>query len=195
MPARLRLVQLLGSAGGPRTAQDLAAELGVHPTAIRQHMSILIEAGLVGAEPFAPTGRGRPRVGYRLIGETNPMRWLATALATGMAKGWSARETGRQLGAARHRADVDPVTALMEEAQHVGFHPRSVRRAGTVEILLEQCPFADVLPMAADVVCDLHRGLAEGLVTQHPEVESVGLQPATAEGEECLMRVRLRTAG
>ena len=53
-PARRALLDLLLAADGPRTAQELAGALGVHHTAVRQHMLVLRDAGLDAIEAYHP---------------------------------------------------------------------------------------------------------------------------------------------
>jgi len=58
-PSRRRILQLL--ARGPRSVTDLANEFPVTRSAISQHLLVLAEAGLVGAEKV-----GRSRI-YRVL--------------------------------------------------------------------------------------------------------------------------------
>ena len=45
-----------------------------------------------------------------------------------------------------------------------GFRPSLVRQGRRIDYVLGQCPFADVAAANPDIVCQLHLGLAEGLV-------------------------------
>lgn len=179
-------------ADGPRTAQDLAAALGVHHTAVRQHMVVLVGAGLVAAEPLPPVGRGRPRIGYRAVGEPDPYRWLSNALAVGLEEGIAPLELGRRLGAEEARSD-DPAAALMGVARRLGFEPRLRRDGAVIDIVLAECPFAEVAAAAPHVVCELHRGIAEGIAVGVDGVESVELRVAPPTRGGC--RITARRAG
>ena len=56
-PARRKLLELIKS-GGPQTATELAAQLGVTPVAVRQHLQALSKDGLlVYVEERRPVGR------------------------------------------------------------------------------------------------------------------------------------------
>ena len=65
--------------------------------------------------------------------------------------------------AREHGAKVDAVEIIEAVARRLGFEPRrELRRAG-VDIVLDRCPFATSATTAPDIVCELHRGLAEGI--------------------------------
>jgi predicted ArsR family transcriptional regulator len=61
--------------GGPSTASELAARLGLSPTVVRRHLDVLVAEGLARADderPFGPTpvrGRGRPARIFSLTDE------------------------------------------------------------------------------------------------------------------------------
>lgn len=59
-PTRYRLLRRIGDADGGVTVAELSQSFGLTRTAIRQHVSRLVDSGLVWAQPVAPTGPGRP---------------------------------------------------------------------------------------------------------------------------------------
>ncbi len=165
MPTRVAAFGHLRRAADPLSAPQLAVLLGVHHTAVRQHLNVLIAAGLVAAAPQPHTGRGRPRIVYRALDIVDSYRELATALAEAMTSGLPTREIGRQRGLATAPVADGPLATLAAEADRLGFEP-SVRRrgAGRFELVLGACPFADAAAAAPAAVCDLHLGIAEGIV-------------------------------
>lgn len=194
-PTRQLLLDLLGAADAPRTAQDLADELEVHPTAVRQHMAVLLDAGLAEQVTLPAVGRGRPRVAYLAAGEPDPYRWLASALAIGAGEGLTPRETGRRIGTDRAADGVDDLaSALLAEAQRIGFRPVLQRDGRVVDIVLDECPFADVAAVNPHVVCDLHRGIAEGIAEAVDPTVTVELHPAPPHTAGCHLTAR-RPAG
>lgn len=69
------------------TAEEIAAELGLTPNAVRQHLTNLEREGLVSNRPFRDAGRGRPALHYSLTERadaTFPKRYgqLATMVLT-----------------------------------------------------------------------------------------------------------------
>ena len=83
-PVRLRVVRHLARTESA-TLPELSEAAGVHLNTVRPHIDALIAASVLVREPQAPSGRGRPRIGYRLAGDWSPptadYRGLAELLA------------------------------------------------------------------------------------------------------------------
>lgn len=159
---RAILERVTGSAADVRS---LAVELRLHQNAIRQHLAVLRDAGLVVEEiDRSRTGVGRPRVLYRAADGcgtgTSPFEHLA-ALLVEVAGGRAAGDVGRAAGAAL--ADATPSTdaamVVAAIAADNGFGVRVDRVDDLALVELHGCPFH---ALAGSVVCDLHRGVVEG---------------------------------
>ncbi len=210
-PTRATIHRLLEHAATPLSIADLAEVVGVHRTAVGQHLAILVDAGLVERSVRPPAGRGRPVSVYRAV-DDDPYRALAGWLAEALRTRRSAREIGQEIGR-RHtdamtateppvtgerRSDarattVDPVAAIADEAGRLGFAPE-IRRDGTaVDVVLHRCPFAELASVDAATVCQLHLGLAEGVVGATGGAEVTGLYVADPHRGGC--RLHLRVTG
>jgi predicted ArsR family transcriptional regulator len=169
-PLRLRLVRHLSD--HPRSSlQELADAAGVHLNTARAHVGALEEAGAVEREADEPSGRGRPRVSYRLAADWSPptadFRGLAELLAVAVLRADASpdelralgREWGRYL---RGRPGAHGVAADL---------PRALERLGfeaTVEgsrLELRSCPCSLVLPERPELVCGLAAAVAEGVLS------------------------------
>lgn len=172
---------------GGLTVRELADALSLHGSAVRQHLAKLVDAQLVVAETLPADGPGRPRSIYRRTpavvgawGVLNPYERLSALLLDIVITGLSPRETGRRAGrelrASPEVADVapDPLALLSHVMEVQGFAPRIESDGRTVDVVLGHCPIAAMALIEPDVVCQAHRGIAEGLV-------GVGAVPATAE--------------
>jgi predicted ArsR family transcriptional regulator len=193
-PSRATIHRLLSVADHPLGVDDLATATELHPTVVRQHLTQLVDAGLVASAPFTPTGRGRPRLGYRAVDE-QPYAMLARWLADALVAGVSPRAAGHAAGsrAATDRSDDDPIEVLLAEAWQRGFEPEvRARRAadGRVDIVLRHCPYADLAGDDPGVVCDLHLGLAEGVVAATGGATIEGLRLADPHRGGCRLTVR-----
>ena len=180
---RFRLYRYLGLSGRPVSVRELATRLSLHPNTLRPHLRRLEEAGLVRREPRKGASVGRPQAMYvaveRVAREDRDFRLLAEILA-GLATGARARaraidlarEWGQYLAirggpkpgtstAARHTLAV-----LQEAMASAGFEPR-FRRTGrnAVEVTLRDCPFRELLDDHRELVCSVHRGLVEGMLS------------------------------
>lgn len=172
-PTRNRMFRYIVEAAEPVTVAELTSYLGFNHNAIRQHLAVLVEAGLV-VEALEPSrGRGRPRLLYRLspyaagLWETSgPYEYLAGVLASALQEGISPREAGRaagQVAAAGLEQTVDPLDAIEEDLHQRGFRPERVTKGAKVDFVLGRCPFEDVAATSPTAVCEVHLGLAEGL--------------------------------
>lgn len=83
------------------------------------------------------------------------MRTGATPLAVG-------RDVGRRL-AEEHGTAADATDILDAVARKLGFEPRVETRRHGVDVVLDRCPFVAPAADAPEVVCELHRGVAEGI--------------------------------
>jgi DNA-binding transcriptional ArsR family regulator len=102
-PTRRRVIELLGA--GPRRAGDLAAGVGMAPTALSRHLQVLRSSGLVTAEPVPGDARGRV---YQLAPErlVAVRAWIDEVEAfwseqLGSFKAHAERTRGRDRGRAR----------------------------------------------------------------------------------------------
>jgi predicted ArsR family transcriptional regulator len=176
----------LRAADGPLTAQQLADVLGVHHTAVRQHLSVLTDIGFVGPVPQPPQGRGRPKVAYRALADPEPYRHLALMLASAASAGITAREAGHRHGSAVPPDDGGGLATLQRETERIGFQPRLREgREGTSELVLGGCPFADIAAATPDTVCQLHRGYAEGIAEAAGDLRVLDLHIADPHRGGC----------
>jgi predicted ArsR family transcriptional regulator len=181
-PSRERIAEALGRAPAGLTVAELADRVGLHHNAVRQHLRVLAQAGVIASAPSAPTGRrGRPSARYVLaaphgvaaVGHRELVRLLLEIVRR---TGVDAREIeafGREQG---HDAlDVDPgqgIEGLRATLAGLGFAPDEVsgaaqRRAGELDLRLRSCPFKDaVLAKGGELICALHRGLVDGTLSR-----------------------------
>jgi predicted ArsR family transcriptional regulator len=192
----VEIVERLRSSGGPLTAAQLAEALAVHHTVVREHLGVLIDAGMVRSQPLPISGRGRPRTGYLAVAEAEPdvaYRTLAGLLAEMVATGADAREVGRRAALTVQPSAEGAVATMRQEAERLGFNPH-VRSKGDVhEIVLRDCPFVAVAVDRPETVCELHLGLAEGVCDLVGGAVVDGLRLADPRKGGC--RLVMRTLG
>jgi predicted ArsR family transcriptional regulator len=199
-PTRHRLFRYIASAPAPVSVAELTGFVRLHHNAVRQHLAVLSDAGLVIEQAERRGGPGRPRLLYRLHpeaagawGTAGPYTWLAGMLSAAVRRGQSARQAGRQEGrrrAASLARPGDPVVALEEELTRRGFRPRRAGRGPAVELVLGRCPFADVAAVDPETVCQLHLGLAEGLAEGLGGLVVEGLAVQEPQRAGCRLAVR-----
>ena len=180
---RFRLYRYVRLVARPVSVTEMSARLALHPNTIRPHLRRLEEAGLVTHEIRKGGSAGRPRTLYLVSEpadeESRDYRLLAEMLS-GLVSGKRALEraldTAREWGSylvaqskprpgSRPPAGVD-LARLQEAMARAGFDPRFRRTGGrAVEITLRACPFRDLADEHRELVCTLHRGLLEGIVS------------------------------
>lgn len=180
---RFRLYRYVKLAGRPVSVTEMSARLSLHANTIRPHLRRLEEAGLVTHEIRKGGSAGRPRTLYLVSEpadeESRDYRLLAEmlcGLVTGKRAMQRALEMSRDWGSylvaqgkpkpgARPPAGIN--LALLQDAMaRAGFDPRFRRTGGkAVEITLRACPFRDLADEHRELVCTLHRGLLEGIVS------------------------------
>lgn len=172
-PTRYAIVELLHATPGGLAVSDLAAPLGLRHNAIRKHLARLTTAGLVVGVDGPRPPRGRPARIYRLApgalerwNADTPADELSRMLLEMVTTGACAAEVGRVTGRRLALDDptrAEPVARIEGVTRRLGFDPQRVATAAGFDLLLQRCPFASAARQAADVVCTLHRGVAEGV--------------------------------
>jgi predicted ArsR family transcriptional regulator len=103
-------------------------------------------------------------------------------------------DAGRTLGETR-AAGADPVDTLEAEMARRGFEPRREARGPVTELVLQRCPFLAAASAHPDVVCQIHRGLAAGILEgmhAHVQVSELVVHPPAEAG--CRLRLERRPA-
>ena len=172
-PTRHAIFVYIRDAPKPVGVAELTAHIGCNHNAVRQHLAKLLDAQLVLAEQFPPVGPGRPPWRYR-VAPGAAERWggpsayaaLSSMLLEIVTSDATPFEVGRAAGhrlAEQHDPGSGTVDTLSAVARRLGFEPRLSSTRSTVDVVLERCPFADQAATAPEVVCELHRGIAEGI--------------------------------
>lgn len=180
---RYAIFDQLRRAETPVGVAELTNRFGLHHNAVRQHLAKLRDAGLVVEEKVPRRTPGRPALQYRLSpgaieqwAATSPHEELSLMLLDLLSSGHTPRqvglEAGERLAGELSGPTSDPVEVLLGVTRRLGFEPhRTVppfdadpgSPGGACELVLEHCPFAAGAQLAPHVVCELHRGLAEGV--------------------------------
>jgi len=84
-------------------------------------------------------------------------------LTTGRGRAWGRQAADRGSGRTRSR---NCLTALAQELDRLGFEPAADPEAATdggTRIEFLHCPFRELAEAYPELVCNLHRGICEGL--------------------------------
>ena len=175
-PTRFAVFEHVARVHRPVQVAALVEQFGLNHNVIRQHLAKLCEADLF-VEEFAPrNGPGRPALQYRLAPEvagtwgiSSPYEELASLLLEMTAEGLSPREVGVRAGrraAAAATERASPLDRLVAELRRRGLQPRLVNNSTGAELVLASWPFAQVASAQREIVCEMHRGLAEGFLQE-----------------------------
>jgi predicted ArsR family transcriptional regulator len=206
----LRAVLTLVRSGEPRTAADVAAELGVPRSVARWRLERLLDAGLLVAgfaERIGGRGAGRPRKTYAPAPETEalefpPRRYekLLALLAASVPEqraGEVGEAFGRELAReARLRPGARPFERLCAGLGRLGFQA-SVESAdaGGAVLVTPTCPLRPLIleDGAARAIDDgMWRGLVGSVVAAAGEIRC-GAEGCHAATEPCRVTIRLRS--
>jgi predicted ArsR family transcriptional regulator len=203
-PTRHRLFRYIADAPRPVGVAELTEHVRLNHNAVRQHLAVLKDAGLVVEEVEQRSRPGRPRLLYRLAPETagrwgtpGAYAWLAALLSDAVRRHLEPRQVGRQEGhrrGAELAGEGESVELLEAEIARRGFRPTRVERGRKVELVLGRCPFSDVARSDPDTVCQLHLGLAEGLAEGLGGLDVEGLVVKDPRRAGCRLTFRRRGA-
>ena len=176
---RSRILRYLEESGGPVRVATIAAHLGLNHNGVRRHLTVLRDAGLVVEERAAPGVPGRPPLEYRAVrsgGERPEAMYeeLAVLLLALRGDDRPPREAGvdegRRLVSSEPalRSGTPPATESLERLQaeeaRRGFEPELRRSGSAVELVAGRCSVERAATADPDVVCEIHRGMIEGML-------------------------------
>lgn len=208
---RFRLYRHLRLVDRPMSVREMSRRLALHPNTLRPHLRRLEEAGLVRHEVRRSAGVGRPEMLYTGLepsGEEGRDFRLLAEMLLGLVR--TARERRRAEAVAREWGaylvsqggpkpgvrlpDRKNLSVLQGALAEVGFEPRFRRDGRAVEITFRECPFRELLDDHRDLVCQLHRGLLDGMLGGlKPALELRELKPLVERGL-CRLRAAPPTA-
>ena len=185
-PARARVLEFLQSQADPVGAEQVARAFGQHVNTVRGHLDALVADGLALRHRQGTSGRGRPAWHYR----ANPQNpepdarvreygALAGALAAHLirtspppptrrgSQGSSGVAGSPRTGiASRPSAQVTahPRHEVLAILDDLGFAPQESPDCDTVR--LRRCPLLDVARQYPEIICQVHKGLISGALTE-----------------------------
>lgn len=191
--SRVRILHLVQTRA-ERTIGEICEDTGLHPNTVREHLQRLIEGGYVIQSTEHRTTRGRPRTLYSAAtgapDASSPVARdkVAEAARRGDMMRRILAEDGSDLGQeATYQLD-----ALIEHLEESGFEPVIDENALTVE--LSPCPHAASTPQHRPMLCQVHLGLMQGVLTQAGGPLSADCVRAASLPEECTVQLRLVAA-
>jgi predicted ArsR family transcriptional regulator len=164
--ARSRVVQHL--ARGPRTAVQVAAELGIQVSAARKHLERLREMGIVDVQ-FKRGGPGRPKKYYALTEEGQelfPRRYdaILNSVLSGLVQGMGESSVAKILhgvasdlaasGSPVRGMDRHTLRRLVGGLNDLGFDPRLAEDDGSWTITSQNCPILRSARAHRELVCE-----------------------------------------
>lgn len=196
---RYRIFRYVVEAGGPVGVAAITAHVGINHNSVRQHLAKLCSAGLLVEEIARSGGPGRPALTYRpaplttaLSGAPSPYEALAVLLIE-ILNGGDPGEVGRAAGrraVAGADAGADALDVIESELARQGFQPIRQESGDTVELVAARCPFQTAAVLNAGVVCELHRGMTQGMVEAlGRDVLHVGLLPSEPRAAGCRLQL------
>ncbi len=200
--SRSAVVSLLRAQTEPVTLAALMRVTELHENTLREHLTALVNSGLVRRERSDPAGRGRPPWRYSLTdpsGSGSEYARLASALASAIAVTSSdpartaaaAGDTwGRELARDRGAAVPSPALAhhkVLHLLDELGYAPEEPEKKSSQEVRLTRCPLLEAATKHPDIVCAVHLGIVRGALSEYgAQISGLHLAPF-AEPGACLL--------
>lgn len=193
------MLAVLSAQREPATLAGLSDLTGLHVNTLRDHLDVLVAAGLVRRRRAAPQGRGRPAWLYSVSGRARSgavaeYAGLAAVLAELVARTSDDPSSaavaagtawGERLAEGRDQDGQEPRQAVLELLEDLRFAPEPEGE----EVRLTRCPLLEAAAAHPDVVCGVHLGIVRGAL------ERLGADPTGtrlvpfAEPGACLLTV------
>lgn len=184
---RYAIYEQLVESGTPLSTNEVAAALGLHPNTIRPHLERMREIGLLVVASGSRGSVGRPQNRYSVSPDApslgvEPAAYplLAGLLANVAAEGAPAPDEVAAVGArhgrvlARSGEGLPTCSGGMSEAMaDLGFSPATSTEDGRTALRFTHCPYVRIAQAFPDLVCQLHRGIAEGYAAERGDAEVV----------------------
>ena len=184
----------LARATSPLATAEVADALSLHPNTVRPHLERMRDVGLLAVVVDNRGSVGRPQHRYALaadapsLGLEPPTYPVMAGMLANVAAACrpapevvseAGRDHGRHLGAERQRhrpvgSSGECVDAVMAEMADAGFDPVVDADDVAATIAFASCPFLELAEAFPELVCQLHRGMIEGMVEAFGGVEVVG---------------------
>ncbi len=200
-PSRFKLFRHIVEAADPVGVAELTELLGFNHNAIRQHLSVLVDADLVAETTERRTVRGRPRKeftarldalhAFRSV--SGSYERLAALLLEVVTSGADPYEVGHRASMAESGDQAslgsveEAIDQLVRRLTADGFEPD---RLAPQRLALLHCPFADVASQGPGIVCELHRGLIDGHLEANGHDLVGDLQPKDPQRAGCRVSIR-----
>lgn len=215
--SRYSIYQELAGSSEPLSTTDISSRLNLHPNTVRLHLEKMRDAGLVEGAPDRHGMVGRPQHRWRSIDPAAPLglepagfrllaQLLAELAADSQLKPGTAAAVGRRhvtersINSIAPGAGVSGLEALMSEFAQLGFdpavepgQPSSADGSGVAGISFTSCPFRELAVRYPDVVCEVHRGITEGLCGQPSVSGEVVSFSSLVDQDPCRVEVSFRS--
>ena len=209
---RREILAILRASVSPLSILDIARQLDVHPNTVRFHLEALTGSGQAERAEAARTSPGRPPLMFRARPGMDPSgprnyRLLAGILADSLAgnpdPAGRAADAGRAWGrrlagtspAKPGTAGEDAAGRLAGILDGLGFAPEQRYAGPRRQIGLRHCPFLDLIADQARVICPVHLGLMQGVMSALGASETVERLDPFAEPDLCLAHLGPVPAG
>lgn len=200
-PTRFAMYEELGQSAQPLSVRELADALDLHPNTVRPHLELMREVGLVEVDAVHRGTVGRPEHRYSLAagapsaGLDPPGHTLLAALLAALAEasGAGTKEAtaaGRSWGeeALKRTKSEECTKRLVDELDRLGFEPASAQQGPCLDVAFQHCPFQELAEAYPELVCNLHRGIVEGVLGEEGRIERFG---ALYDRDPCTVSVTI----
>ncbi len=201
---RYRIFNLIASSANEVDVASITRTFKLNHNAIRQHLNSLKHAALIIERVEERQTRGRPRLLYRLNPEvrgkwtkSGPYLEVAKLLVETLKRKKSTyeigKEEGKHLAREIHKSSKPQniIDTLLHDMELRGFRPVKLSHDSKTIFKLNKCPFEDVAKIDPDSICDLHRGLIEGMLEGLDSQVKIALIPKLPEFSGCKVEIEL----
>lgn len=188
--SRVQILHLVQSRS-PRSISELCEATGLHQNTIREHLQRLIEGGYIIPSIEHRATRGRPRTLYSAVTGTPE---ASSAVARDKVNAAARRGDLMRRAMPATASDLGPratyqLDALIEHLEESGFEPVIDDAQLTVD--LTPCPHAAARPEDRPVLCRVHLGLMQGVLTEAGGPLAADSVRESALPVECTVQLRL----